>query len=173
MRALRAKGVCFDVIVAHPGWGEALFVKDVFPTTPLLAYFEFFYSATGADVGFDPEFSKNATDGERLRVRNLLHLSALNSCDAGLTPTRWQHSRLPREYQNRVAVVHEGVDTDSVKPEPNAVFEWRGQSFRAGDPIVTYVARNLESRREDALAGHVEVVAVDEAVHLWTARRGI
>ena len=147
MKALKAKGVRFDVIVAHPGWGEALFVKDVFPTTPLLAYFEFFYSATGADVGFDPEFSQKPADGERLRVRNMLHLSALNSCDAGLTPTLWQHSRLPPEYRSRVAVVHEGVDTDIVKPEPNAIFKWRGQSFSAGDPVVTYVARNLEPYR--------------------------
>ncbi len=147
LRRLKAQGVAFDVVVAHPGWGEALFVKDVFPATPLLAYFEFFYSASGADVGFDPAFPARPGDGERLRVRNMVHLSALNACDAGLTPTAWQHSRLPPEYRSRVAVVHEGVDTDAIRPAPGARFEWNGRSFQAGEPIVTYVARNLEPYR--------------------------
>jgi glycosyltransferase involved in cell wall biosynthesis len=147
LRRLKGKGIVFDVVVAHPGWGEALFIKDVFPATPLLAYFEFFYSASGADVGFDPAFPARPGDGERLRVRNLVHLSALNACDTGLTPTAWQHSRLPHEYRSRVAILHEGVDIDAVRPAAGASFEWNGRSFRGGEPIVTYVARNLEPYR--------------------------
>lgn len=147
LRRLTGNGLSFDIIVAHPSWGEALFVKDVVPQTPLLAYFEFFYSASGADVGFDPEFPARPDDGERLRMRNLVHLSALSACDAGFTPTRWQHSRLPPEYRSRVAIVHEGVATDVAKPAPDASFQWRGRLFKAGEPIVTYVARNLEPYR--------------------------
>lgn len=147
LRRLTNDGGPFDVIVAHPSWGEALFVKDVAPRTPLLAYFEFFYGASGADVGFDPEFPARPDDGERLRMRNLVHLSALSACDAGLTPTHWQHSRLPPEYRSRVAVVHEGVATDVVRPAPEATFQRGGRLFKAGEPIVTYVARNLEPYR--------------------------
>ena len=147
LRRLRDGGMSFDAIVAHPSWGEALFVKDVLPATPLLAYLEFFYAAQGADVGFDPEFPSRPDDGERLRLRNLVHLAALNACDAGFTPTHWQHSRLPPEYRSRVAVVHEGIDTDAIRPDPQASFEWNGRRFRAGEPIVTYVARNLEPYR--------------------------
>ena len=147
LQQLRDKGVAFDVIVAHPGWGEAMFVKDVFAATPLLTYFEFFYAASGADVGFDPEFPTGPESAQRLRVRNLPHLGALNACDAGFTPTRWQHGRLPREYQGRVAVVHEGIDTHAVRPDPAARFEWQGRVFAAGQPVVTYVARNLEPYR--------------------------
>ena len=147
LQKIKDKGVVFDVIVAHPGWGEAMFVKDLFPATPLLAYFEFFYAARGADVGFDPEFPSGPESALRLRVRNMTHLAALNACDAGFTPTRWQHSRLPREYQGRVAVVHEGVDTDAARPDPDARFEWQGRVFEAGQPVVTYVARNLEPYR--------------------------
>ncbi|MBW8779237.1 MAG: glycosyltransferase family 4 protein [Burkholderiales bacterium] len=144
---MKTSGVSPDVIVAHPSWGEALFVKDVLPATPLLAYFEFFYSAAGADVGFDPEFPGRPEDGPRLRMRNLVHLSALSACDAGFTPTRWQHARLPPEYQERVSIIHEGIDTDAVRPAPEGRFEWQGRLFRAGEPIVTYVARNLEPYR--------------------------
>ncbi len=144
---LKNEGFTPDVIVAHPGWGEAMFVKDVFPATPLLTYFEFFYSATGADVGFDPEFPTGPESAQRLRVRNMPHLAALSACDAGLTPTRWQQSTLPREYRGRVAVSHEGIDTDAVRPDPAARFEWQGSVFEAGQPVVTYVARNLEPYR--------------------------
>jgi glycosyltransferase involved in cell wall biosynthesis len=147
LRQLREKGNGFDVVVAHPAWGEALFIKDIFPDTPLLSYFEFFYSATGSDVGFDPEFPSNPNDGPRLRVRNTMHLSALNACDAGFTPTRWQKSRLPVEYRNRIAVLHEGIDTDAIRPDASARFRWQGRVFQAGQPVVTFVARNLEPYR--------------------------
>jgi len=147
LQQIKDKGIAFDVIVAHPGWGEAMFVKDLFPATPLLAYFEFFHAASGADVGFDAEFPTGPETAQRLRVRNMMQLSALNACDAGVSPTRWQHARLPREYRARVAVIHEGVDTDAIRPDPNARFEWQDRVFAAGQPIVTYVARNLEPYR--------------------------
>jgi hypothetical protein len=54
--ALRAQGFVPDVICAHPGWGEALFLKDAFPSARLLLYLEFFYRGSGSDMGFDPEF---------------------------------------------------------------------------------------------------------------------
>ena len=147
LQQLKDKGIVFDVIVAHPGWGEAMFVKDVFPATPLLGYFEFFYTATGADAGFDPEFPTGPESAQRLRVRNMPHLAALNACDAGLTPTRWQQSTLPREYRGRVAVSHEGIASDAVRPDAAARFEWQGRVFQAGQRVVTYVARNLEPYR--------------------------
>ncbi len=144
---LKARGAVPDVIVAHPGWGESLFVKDVFPHVPLLQYFEFFFSAQGADVGFDPE-SPSSLDNEcRLRMRNAAYLSALNASDAGVSPTHWQRSRFPAEYRDRIAVIHDGVDTDLVAPDPLATFDWQGHMFKAGDPIITYVARNLEPYR--------------------------
>src|SRR5262249_25944130 len=35
-RDLRNRGVVPDVMIGHCGWGETLFIKDVFPNTPLL-----------------------------------------------------------------------------------------------------------------------------------------
>ena len=61
-RRLKADGIVPDLLVGHAGWGETLFVKDVFPEIPLLANFEFFYHARGADVGFDPEFAPARED---------------------------------------------------------------------------------------------------------------
>ena len=45
-----------DVIVAHPGWGETLPLRTIFPRARIVLYCEFFYGTEGRDVGFDPEF---------------------------------------------------------------------------------------------------------------------
>jgi Glycosyl transferase family 4 group len=68
--ALAAEGFQPDVILAHPGWGEPLFVKDKFPRARLLTYCEFFYHGHGADVGFDPEDGNDLDTACQARVRN-------------------------------------------------------------------------------------------------------
>jgi len=55
--SLKESGFVPDVMLGHNGWGEIWYLKDVFPQTPLIGYFEFFYRFQGADVGFDPEVS--------------------------------------------------------------------------------------------------------------------
>lgn len=52
---LKDQGFTPDAIIAHPGWGETLLLPEVWPRTPIGLYSEFFYSADGADVGFDPD----------------------------------------------------------------------------------------------------------------------
>jgi glycosyltransferase involved in cell wall biosynthesis len=171
---LQAMGRVPDLIVAHPGWGETLFVKDIFPSAKLLSYCEFFYSPTGADVGFDPEFPSSRDRELRLRMRNSVFLSALNDCDAGFAPTLWQKSRFPKEFQAKISLVHEGVDTRAIVPDDAATFAIDGHVFRRGDPVITYVARNLEPYRgfhvfmrllpqllERHPAAHVVVVGAD------------
>src|SRR3546814_2411184 len=34
--ALKAQGFVPDIVIGHPGWGETLYLKDVFPDTPVL-----------------------------------------------------------------------------------------------------------------------------------------
>ena len=146
--ALRAQGIRPDLVIGHTGWGETLFVKDVFPDVPLLSYFEFFYSATGADVGFDPEFPADPDAAFRLRIRNQGLLSCLEATDRGLSPTHWQRSRLPVTFQPKVGVIHDGVDTDIVRPSPApSVTLPDGTRLDPSVPVVTYVARNLEPYR--------------------------
>ena len=131
-----------------PAGAEAMFVKDVFPATPLLTYFEFFYAATGADVGFGPRVphrprkrpaparAQHAAPGRAERLRRGPDAHALAAVD-----------RCRASTGGRVAVSHEGIDTDAVRPDPAARFEWLGRVFEAGQPVVTYVARNLEPYR--------------------------
>jgi glycosyltransferase involved in cell wall biosynthesis len=147
-RGLRQLDFRPDLIVGHSGWGETLFVKDVFPDVPLLANFEFYYHAEGVDVGFDPEFVSIFNDPSRLRARNGINLLAFQSADWGHSATQWQRSLHPPEMRSRISVLHEGVDTRLARPNPKARFQlpW-GRVLTRRDEVVTYVARNLEPYR--------------------------
>ena len=148
MLHMRETGFTPDVILAHPGWGETLYAKDVFPDARLVHYCEWYYNADGADLGFDPEFPITFDDRARIRTWNALHTLNLTNCDAAVTPTHWQKSRHPEIFQPKIAVQHEGIATRELGPDPGAAIETpSGVVLRAGDPVITYVARNLEPYR--------------------------
>ena len=145
---LKREGFTPDIVVGHTGWGELLFVKDVWPTVPLLGYFEFFYRSSGSDLDFDPEFGTTIDDSMRVRVRNATNLLSLTAADWGHTPTKWQRDQYPVEYHHRISVIHEGVDTERVRPEPTARLWLRGGlSLSREQQVITYSARNLEPYR--------------------------
>ncbi|HXU94392.1 MAG TPA: glycosyltransferase, partial [Gallionella sp.] len=138
-----------DVICAHPGWGEALFIKEVWPEVPLLNYIEFYYQAHGSDIDFDPEFSAAPDETPRLIAKNFTQLMSLEQCDAGVAPTQWQKSTFPPGFQRKIRVIHEGVNTDAIAPAANAQIALRekGLVFRPGDEVMTFVNRSLEPYR--------------------------
>src|SRR5579862_3758397 len=148
-RGLREQGFRPDLVVGHSGWGETLFIKDVFPEVPLLANFEFYYHATGVDVGFDPEFVSIFNEPERLRARNATNLMAFAGADWGHAATRWQQGLYPPELRSRISVLHEGIDTERICPDPAATFTLptSGRILTRRDEVITYVARNLEPYR--------------------------
>lgn len=148
LQKLKHDGFTPDIVIAHPGWGEALYVKDIFPEAPVLGHFEFFYHADGADANFDPEFPLSLDSRLRIRTRNALHLLNLQTCDAGVTPTHWQKSLHPAEYHRKLAVIHEGIDTQLVAPNPEQTFTLPdGAVLTRQDEVITYIARNLEPYR--------------------------
>jgi glycosyltransferase involved in cell wall biosynthesis len=145
--ALKKQGFHPDVVVAHPGWGEALFLKDVFPDAYHIHYCEFFYRAEGADVGFDPEFPSSIDDRLRVRIKSSTQLIGLDYADAGLSPTQWQASLYPEGFRPRIEVIHDGIDTDVVKPDAAAIVKLDEVTLTAEDEVITFVARNLEPYR--------------------------
>jgi len=145
---LKDAGFVPDIIIGHNGWGETLYVKDVWPAVPLLAYFEFFYRPSGSDIGFDPEFPADANIAKRLRTRNAVNLLGLDAADWGQTPTRWQRSQYPKRFWGRISIIHEGVDTDHVRPDATAQLWLKGGlSLGRNDEVITYSSRNLEPYR--------------------------
>ena len=146
---LKAEGFTPDAIVAHPGWGESLFLKEVWPDARLGIYCEFHYHAHGADVGFDPEFPA-ADPGEacRLRLKTVNNLLHFEQADAGLSPTHWQAATFPERFRGKITVVHDGIDTDAVAPDPRVDLTLNGTlRLTRDDEIVTFVNRNLEPYR--------------------------
>ena len=150
---MKQQGYTPDVIVAHHGWGESLFLKEVWPEAKLGIYCEFFYHQHGADVGFDPEFP--ATDeGEvcRLRLKNLNNLLHFEIADSGISPTHWQASTFPEPFKNKISVVHDGIDTQAVAPNSAVSLTLKmatGQDLvlTRKDEVITFVNRNLEPYR--------------------------
>ncbi len=149
-RQLREReGYVPDVIFGHSGWGETLFLKEVWPEAKLLVYAEFYYRGRGADVGFDPEFSPPSFDQVMIAQGRTAHLGqALTHADKGLSPTFWQASTYPAPLRTMIEVIFDGVNTDQLVPDAAASLTLpSGQVLKAGDEVLTFVNRNLEPYR--------------------------
>jgi glycosyltransferase involved in cell wall biosynthesis len=147
---LRHLGYKPDIIIGHHGWGEMLNLRDVWPDSPMLGYFEFYYQHDKADVGFDPEFPADPLDYPRIRAKNAINHIALNLGGAGQTPTEWQLSTYPGWARPQIDLVWEGVDLKTCSPDPNAhkkTFKIHGMTVRPTDKLITYVSRDLEPYR--------------------------
>lgn len=145
---LKAQGFTPDVMIGNPGWGETLFLKDVWPSVSLVSLCEFYYNGTGSDVGFDPEFATGPDAVLRARARSSQHLLAIEAADFAYSPTAWQRAQFPSAYQNKIDVIHDGIDTDQIKPNPEAQFTCPdGTVLTRDDEVLTYVSRNLEPYR--------------------------
>ena len=151
-RQLQHNGFTPDVIVAHPAWGESLFLSQVWPAARIGLYCEFFYQVQGADVGFDPEFPGADPDVAcRLQMKNANYELHFPRAHAGIAPTHWQASLFPKPFASQIAVIHDGIRTDLVKPDPSAHI--RVQTAQGvlqlghDDEVITFVNRNLEPYR--------------------------
>ncbi|NHZ89871.1 glycosyltransferase [Massilia sp. CCM 8733] len=150
---LQRDGFTPDVIYAHPGWGEALFIKDVFPHARLLIYCEYYYALEGQDVGFDPSLPPlSLPERWRLRLRNSTNLLSMELADAAVAPTHWQRGTYPAWALDKISVIHDGIDSERLRFNPDARLVLPGadggtRSFQPGDEVVSYVARHLEPMR--------------------------
>lgn len=146
--ALKSSGFRPDIMCVHSGWGEALFLKDVFPDVPLLIYAEFYYRGRGSDVGFDSDKEPELDVICRSRARNTHLLLSLEAADWAVTPTLWQWRQQPAAFRSRMSVIHDGIRTGICRPNPDArLLLPNGQVLSRDDEVITYIARNLEPYR--------------------------
>ena len=148
---LKEKGFTPDLICGHPGWGELLFLKDVWPEVPLLTYDEFFYNPRGFDYDFDPELQGEPEwqqcAGIRMKTAN--HLLNLQASTWAITPTEFQRSSYPPAFRDRISVIHDGIDTEKACPakQPRNLTLADGTVLQPEEKIVTFVNRSLEPYR--------------------------
>jgi glycosyltransferase involved in cell wall biosynthesis len=146
---LKQAGFEPDLVIGHPGWGEMLPLRPVFPKARIATYCEFYYHFEGQDVGFDPEFPDLGIDGHvKIQLKNAATLLALDDCDMGLSPTLWQRSTYPKAFQSKIEVIHDGIDTDAIQPREDAALPLRsGRVLTRADQVVTYATRSHEPLR--------------------------
>jgi glycosyltransferase involved in cell wall biosynthesis len=145
---LQAEGFVPDLCIAHPGWGDALFLREAFPQTRILAYAEYYWRGTGADVGFADSVATDLDAQCALRMRNAPLLVSLEAADRLLAPTRWQRDLHPDWLRPHIEVIHDGIDVARARPDPGAAFTTpSGLRLTQADEVVTYVARGLEPQR--------------------------
>lgn len=145
---LKAQGFMPDLIYAHPGWGEAIFLKDIWPDARMMCFLEFFYRSRGSDLGFDPEFAaQDMAQPLRTRAKNIFHLLSIDAMDWGISPTAWQRAQFPAVWQPRISAIHDGILTDQACPDPEASLHLGKWTLRPGDEVVSFISRNLEPYR--------------------------
>ena len=136
-----------DLIVGHSGFGSTLFLPALFPNTPIINYFEYYYRQQGGDLGFRPDFPASQANLLRSHARNAMILLDLETCRAGYSPTQFQKSLLPEAYQHKVRILHDGIPTHFWRPRPVENLSINGLAVDPGQCVVTYAARGFESMR--------------------------
>ena len=148
---LKREGFTPDLICAHPGWGEALFLPDVWPEVPLLAYQEFFYQPRGLDTDFDAELQQDQSwsSAAKVRMKNAYLNLTLQAAAWNVSPTAFQRSTFPLAAQQRMSTIHDGIDVALAAPQPSPapLHLVDGTLLQKGEPIVTFVNRSLEPYR--------------------------
>ena len=149
-----------DLIVGHSGFGSTLFLPELYPDVPLINFFEYYYNPhdPDSDMDFREDLGWQVPEIKylRSRCRNAMILLDLQACDAAYTPTTFQKTRFPAEYQSKLQTIFDGVDRETyhgydetLRPAPAA----RGTRTIAGvevgpeTRVVTYCSRGFESMR--------------------------
>ncbi|KNG93509.1 glycosyltransferase [Pseudaestuariivita atlantica] len=149
-RALKEKGLNPTVILAHPGWGESLFLKDVWPEARLGLYCELYHSDQYPHMNFDEEFPSTdpKNDPIRIRLKNLNNRLHFEVASAGISPTKFQADTFPDYFRDKITVAHDGIDTDLLVRNEDAQLDvGGGKILTRDDEVITFINRNLEPYR--------------------------
>ena len=133
-------------MLAHPGWGEALLLRQVFPSTPLVIWPELWIRPE--HMGLNPAAGLNVAQMQYLRIKDWLVDGAMADASMAVLPTRYQASTFPQRWQHKIAVVHEGVPESMLKlPRLQQLTIADGVTLGPDVPVVTFISRNLEPMR--------------------------
>src|SRR5690554_44477 len=164
-RALSDSDYAPDLILAHPGWGESLFLRDVWPRARLALYCELYHEAGYPHLDFDPEFRAQRAEEQPLRIRlkNLNNHLHFPSAEAGISPTVFQADTFPSEFRDAITVIHDGIDTARSAPDADAMLQLKGHpEYYRETEIVTFINRNFEPYR----GYHIFMRALPELLRL-------
>lgn len=149
LRGIVSGGFVPDIVIGHVGWGEMSFFREVLPETPMIGFFEYFYSVRGGPVGFDPDDAVSEHAPYIMHGNNVVPLVNIQVVDVAHSPTWWQRNRFPSSFHDKIYVCHDGIRTDKLRPDPeaNVTLGRMNRPLTTSDEVVTFMARNLETTR--------------------------
>lgn len=136
-----------DLVVGHSGFGSTLFLPELYPSVPIVNYFEFYYHPHQSDMDFRPEFPPAELDYLRARARNAMLLLDLENCRCGYSPTHYQRGLFPEVYRPKIDVIFDGIETEVFRRKVNVPRRVGDRSIPESTRIVTYVSRGFEAMR--------------------------
>ena len=146
---LKIDGFTPDVIIGHPGWGETIFLKEIWPEARVILFGEMLYRSHGGDLNFDHEFGEESlVRNMRAHAKNASQILAFAYADRIICPTPFQAASFPPALQHMIRVIHEGVDMGHAQRRPNAVLKLPdGRRLDRDTPVITFVNRTFEPLR--------------------------
>jgi glycosyltransferase involved in cell wall biosynthesis len=146
---LKRDGFTPDVIVGHPGWGETIFLKEIWPEARIVLFGEMLYRSHGGDLNFDPEFgADDLSRNMRAQAKNASQVLAFAYADAIVCPTPFQAGSFPPGLQPMIRVIHEGVDVSHATRRPDARVKLPdGRMLDRQTPVISFVNRTFEPLR--------------------------
>jgi glycosyltransferase involved in cell wall biosynthesis len=146
---LKKDGFTPDVIVGHPGWGETIFLKEIWPEARIILFGEMLYRSHGGDLNFDPEFgASDMARNMRAHAKNASQVLAFAYADRIVCPTPFQAASFPSGLQNIIQVIHEGVDVSHAQRRPDARIKLpNGKMLDRQTPVISFVNRTFEPLR--------------------------
>ena len=141
-----------DMVIYHAGMGFGLFTKDLLPRAIHIGYFEWYFTnATTQYLVKELDFDTQLKSG----MRNIPILKELECCDFGVIPTEWQRGQFPKEFQEKLKVIFDGIDEsffhpnkdkDSIKRDITIKNREDGEEYvmKKDTKVLTYATRGME-----------------------------
>jgi glycosyltransferase involved in cell wall biosynthesis len=146
MKAMKLEeGWAPDIILSHASRGASYFLRDLFPDVRIVTLFEWYHGTPDITAGRpDEAFRQKCRSAV---ASNMPIQREFEAMDVAYTPTHYQRDQFPKTWQDRIEVIHDGIDTDMYRPASMLTLDLAGRRFTKKDEIVTYAARGMEHTR--------------------------
>lgn len=147
LKPLAESGWPPDFIITHASRGASYFLKQLFPSARMTAFFEWYYG--GADIGAITPENKTKTLKAFINdhVQSMAIMRDFEQADACYVPTHFQKKQFPEKWHPHLTVQHEGINTALYKPDSDQSITVNGHVFDASSKVITYAARGMEHSR--------------------------
>ena len=116
-------------------------------------YQEFYYNNFGYDGNFDPEFQAHQGDWRAqtgTHIKNANSLLNLQHATWNVTPTQFQRSSFPIQFQQQFSTIHDGISNNARPAEDQSKITVKVGTTSVlsdQDQLITFVNRRIEPYR--------------------------